>query len=390
MPGVLAGPIHNRYVYYRAEGGGLVWGEAPNSEGAYFCTTSKKFDLEDDAPCEGAVKRFQKINGGTEIYATYVHRFREGRNNPMAAAVECQRTMSEGLDKFTECWMRKVATVKQRQIIDCFRKNESDAVAVLCSTKGHLGREEERLARCTEEYTKTRSPASFSNCLLDGHLGQSSRDIIRCAIDNPDSMTDIGLCASLGRLSPQQRRLANCITSNTEDYRAAGRCLLALRMSPQQAKIASCVMDNRGSYAQMGVCAFGDDLRLTPEQQAFLECAISSGGQPVSYAGCVGTRLTVNELQKCVNEGVGGPKGCFGKNNTVRQFYENQWKDVTRGPGPNNDIVGRDGALLKAARETEKHLNRVAKEAEKSIGKLIDDPGNAAESFIEQLGCGFC
>jgi hypothetical protein len=62
------------------------------------------------------------------------------------------------------------------------------------------------------------------------------------------------------------------------------------------------------------------------------------------FAGCVGTQLTLNELQKCMDEGIGG-SGCFGDNNDAVKFVNNAWKDVTEGPGPNNDLLGRDGFL---------------------------------------------
>lgn len=97
----------------------------------------------------------------------------------------------------------------------------------------------------------------------------------------------------------------------------------------------------------MGVCAAGNS--LTPEQQAFLECAIQTGGQPYAYAGCVGTRLTLNEIDKCFSQGIGGD-GCFGDNNTIVNFHKNAWKDVTEGPGPSNDLVGEDGALVRTMR----------------------------------------
>jgi hypothetical protein len=90
----------------------------------------------------------------------------------------------------------------------------------------------------------------------------------------------------------------------------------------------------------MGVCAAGNN--LTPEQQVFVSCAISTGGQPYAFAGCVGTQLTLNELNKCLERGIGG-NGCFGPNNTAVKFVSNAWKDVTQGPGPNNDLLGRDG-----------------------------------------------
>ncbi len=150
----------------------------------------------------------------------------------------------------------------------------------------------------------------------------------------------MGLCAAGTQMTPEQRRLYDCIAQNFNNYQAAGLCVAGTGLSQDQRRIANCVMQNRGSYVQMGVCAAGGN--LTPEQQVFVQCAASSGGQPYAFAGCVGTQLTLNELQKCLDQGIGG-SGCFGDNNTAVRFVKNAWKDVTEGPGPSNDLLGRDG-----------------------------------------------
>ena len=48
----------------------------------------------------------------------------------------------------------------------------------------------------------------------------------------------------------------------------------------------------------MDVFAVGNN--LTSGQQVFVSCAVSTGGQPYAFAGCVGTQLTLNELDKCI------------------------------------------------------------------------------------------
>src|SRR4029077_1054844 len=98
--------------------------------------------------------------------------------------------------------------------------------------------------------------------------------------------------------------------------------------SPEQQRIANCVLQNKGSYVQMGVCAAGNN--LTAEQQVFVSCALTTGGQPYAFAGCVGTQLTLNEIDKCFSRGIGGD-GCFGTNNTAVKFVSNAFKDVTQG-----------------------------------------------------------
>jgi hypothetical protein len=150
----------------------------------------------------------------------------------------------------------------------------------------------------------------------------------------------MGTCALGQQLSPDERRIINCVTRNRGSYVNIGICAAGTQISPEQQRIANCVMNNRGSYLQMGVCAAGP--QLTPEQQVFATCAIQAGAHPYAFAGCVGTQLTANELQKCIDEGIGG-SGCFGDNNFVVNFYRNYWNDVTQGAGRGNELFGADG-----------------------------------------------
>lgn len=78
------------------------------------------------------------------------------------------------------------------------------------------------------------------------------------------------------------------------------------------------------------------------------------GGNPVCIAGAWGTV----EVQRC-SAGVGVQGGCFGPNGEIMKvvnrfvpqhlqpnvILNNAWKDVTEGPGDNNDIVGKNGWL---------------------------------------------
>jgi hypothetical protein len=99
-----------------------------------------------------------------------------------------------------------------------------------------------------------------------------------------------------------------------------------------------------------------------------VQCAISSGGQPYAFAGCVGTQLTVNELDKCMTQGIGG-RGCFGDNNTLIKYYKNQWKDVTKGPGPSNDLVGRDGFVMRSIENARRDITEGPGERNDLVGR---------------------
>jgi hypothetical protein len=99
-------------------------------------------------------------------------------------------------------------------------------------------------------------------------------------------------------------------------------------------------------FAQGGIPGrLAGALGANPEIQIASECA--AAGSPMAVAACTSSRLTTRELQKCGN-GIGTPDGCFGPNNTLRRHLENAVGDVVNGPGPSNDLVGREGFTCKS------------------------------------------
>ena len=92
------------------------------------------------------------------------------------------------------------------------------------------------------------------------------------------------------------------------------------------------------------------------------ECAVSLGGEPISFVGCTAGRLTVRELTKCYSGKIG--KDCFGPNNTLVKGVTNASKDLTEGPGENAEVV-------KAMRE---------------IGKLAGGPNSVINNPKQLLG----
>jgi hypothetical protein len=84
--------------------------------------------------------------------------------------------------------------------------------------------------------------------------------------------------------------------------------------------------------------------RPNPELQMAAQCATT--GDPYSAAACTASRLTQAELDKCRN-GIGNSGGCFGPGNTLRQAAETVARDVTHGPGQNNDLFGSNGFVAR-------------------------------------------
>jgi uncharacterized membrane protein len=335
----IAGLLNNRYVYYYARANGLTWEGGQNSR--FLCAnhdTKFYYNLTGSPPCDGY--DFRQIDAGSN--QEFTQNLSESTTDPKTAALNCGAALNDGSDDFVKCWTREIATERQREILDCARTMDTPASIAICASKGSLDGDARRIADCAQTYAENKQSAGFVGCIADGTLDDTSAKIVNCAIENKGNYTAMTSCAIGSQLTPEQRRMYDCIAQNYNNYSAAGICLAGNSLSPEQQRLANCVMQNTGSYVQMGVCAAGPN--LTSEQQVFVQCAISTGGQPYAFAGCVGTQLTINELQKCVEQGVGGD-GCFGKNNEAVKRVSDAWKDVTNGPGPSNDLLGRDGFL---------------------------------------------
>jgi hypothetical protein len=72
----------------------------------------------------------------------------------------------------------------------------------------------------------------------------------------------------------------------------------------------------------------------------------------------------------------------FGPENEIVKFARNAWNDITKGPGPNNELR----KLVEGASEAADHAG---KEAEKSANKLVTKPVDAVTDFGTQIGKGF-
>jgi uncharacterized membrane protein len=339
----LLGVLTNTKYYYYAESteSNLSWGGDGQADAGYFCTTQQAFYLDStnatsSTACEG--HNFNRLFVGDAEQFTLT--LSETQADPAAAAANCAAEASDGLDSFSKCWIRNVATDRQRRMLDCIDNTKSKASLAICLNRDNMDSKSYAIATCAEQYTNDQRGDNFLKCAAGETLSEDQARIFQCAVDNRGEYASMGACAIAGSLSPEQQRVFGCVADNMNDYVKAGVCAASTQLTPEQSRIASCVMNNTSSYMQMGVCSVGSN--LTPEQQVFASCAISTGGQPYAFAGCVGTQLTMNELQKCVSEGIGG-QGCFGDNNSAVKFVSNAWKDVTEGPGPSNDLLGQDG-----------------------------------------------
>lgn len=366
------GVLSNRIVYYYAEYESLVWSGGDRS--AFFCADHQNryhYALREDPPdCEGY--DFKRIDTGGE--QQYTIRLSEGTVDPQTAAANCADRLSDR-DDFVKCWTREVATYKQRKILDCIQNTDTNASMAVCAAANSLDGDAAPIADCTAKLADDHSPAAFGRCALKGQFNAQQAALVDCAIDNEGRWSALADCAVGSVATPQEREIYRCIADNLNDYKAGGLCLIESRIPKDQRRIVGCVLQNQQSYVAMGICAAG--VSMTPEQQVFVQCASTTGGEPMSFAGCVGTALTVNELQKCLDEGIGG-SGCFGDNNTAVRLVQNAWKDVTDGPGPSNDLLGRDGFVIKSL----ENIGSDIESGPRSSNDLVGKDGFVCQTFL--------
>jgi uncharacterized membrane protein len=370
----LLGVLKNQRYYYFAEsiGGNLEWSGKGESNAGFFCTVQNRFFFRNDNNnCKGS--NFKNLWVGDAHQYTVT--LNESQTDPAAAALNCRG--SANIDSFSKCWMRQVATDRQRRMLDCVQHTRSKASLALCVSKDSLSSDAYKVATCANTYSQNRRGDQFLECIASDSLSDDQAKAFQCAVNHKGDNQAIFACMATSQLSPEQRRVIGCVANNT-GYIDAGLCAAGDNIKPEHRRIAGCVMSNKGNYMQMGVCAVGSN--LTPEQQVFAQCAVSTGGQPYAFAGCVGGQLTMNELQKCMTDGIGGG-GCFGNNNTAVKFVRNAFKDVTEGPGPSNDLLGRDGFIGRK-------LNDVASDIQHGPGENNDIVGK--KGFVCRTLFGGC
>jgi len=219
----------------------------------------------------------------------------------------------------------------------------------------HMGDDRtQALLKCIEDkHEEAGEPAHSGNvakafCMMgvtgDANTKKAAAVAQRCYERYGDDWHSYPLCTAQGMTGGETQRVIGCVQDQMDATKTGGDF----------------------SYVGVAVCYGGSLLNLNREDQIAIECGIASGGVPPTWAACAGGRLTVIELDRCWQDGVGGDNGCFGPNNffvkTLKQFgidaegvlgaanaavtfYRNAVSDLTNGPGAGNDIYKvRDAA----------------------------------------------
>jgi hypothetical protein len=242
-------------------------------------------------------------------------------SSPQAIALACARARGANVSGFVECTGAQVILPQREQaVLDC---------AVSSRTQGDF-------ARCAASKVGIK-------------LNNDQRIIANCAMKSEGDQDDFMSCASSiigNHLTPEQRQVLNCAenaNSSSDFASCAARKIIGSRLTKEQAVAVECAADSGADFQQFATCAgtkyLNMNLNLNAEQQIAVQCVVSTGGQPYAAAGCMITRWTGRELQKCFEHGFGGSDGCFGDNNDL--VGRNGWVARTFGQiagGPNSVV----------------------------------------------------
>ncbi|KIX20188.1 hypothetical protein SY27_13650 [Flavobacterium sp. 316] len=232
----------------------------------------------------------------------------------------------------------------------------------------------------------------FTMCMIQNMAGKKELDILNC-IRNSKTPEERALCLfeKLGGQKEKEiaQKIYDCYAAYGNDWSRYPLCMSIGISDPEISKILACMeqQSKSGDVTFMGtaLCYGLQNFDLNAETQIIIECALASGGEPYTFAGCAGGQLLTRELDKCFTYGIGGERGCFGKNNDIikglkaigdalnikfgpnndiTKLWNNTVNDITTGPGYNHEAV-------KTIRNISNEIGRTSDNLGKTIEKAL-------------------
>lgn len=185
----------------------------------------------------------------------------------------------------------------------------------------------------------------FGQCLLQHMATPQERALLECATTSDRAAIAFCMVGQLGgqREQAAAAALQHCYSQYGSDYSRYPLCMALGNVPGEAGKLLACVeqQSRTGNVTVMGtaVCYGAGSIRMNPETQIIVSCAVATGGEPYSFASCAGGQLTARELDKCLTSGVGGDSGCFGRNNDIVRALNGTGQWLAGQFGPNNDLV---------------------------------------------------
>lgn len=267
-------------------------------------------------------------------------------------AVQCAISAKGNAESFTDCMGLAIPAIQlspeQRAIVQCGASTNSAESFASCAAPSFMGQSEQAALRCAVE---SKDAATFVSCAADQlpiKVSEDQRIVAKCAMQSKGDTNGFFTCAGSAfagkNLSSDQKAVLQCASNSGGDTSAFANCaagdLLTKNLSREQQIAVRCAAESGGDPTATAVCAGTNlmALNLNPEQQIAVQCVAATGGEPYSAAGCMASRLTMRELTKCFNDGIGG-SGCFGDSNDL--VGRNGWVGRTFGQitGGSNSVI---------------------------------------------------
>lgn len=244
-------------------------------------------------------------------------------------------------------------------------------------------------------YNSTSGQDAFADCMLDEMLGEKEQNVYECAQENGE-VVDIALCSIRANGGANEQvivaNIMECRQSHGDDWSQYPICMMEQEMSEDQARLVGCLKDQAegGEVTLTGTAVCYGGASLNPELQIAMECAVTTGGNPMAFAGCAGGQLTQRELTKCFTQGVGG-NGCFGPNNEIVKALRAVGVDVTDMFGPTNDVVVAWNNAVNDLQNGPGENNEAVKAITTISNDLVNGPGrnNDIVQGIDKVFPGF-
>lgn len=185
----------------------------------------------------------------------------------------------------------------------------------------------------------------FGACLLQEMATPQERALLQCAQLGDKAAIAFCMTGQLGGANERAAAAAlqNCYSQYGTDYSRYPLCMASGNVPGEAGKLLACVeqQGRTGDVTMVGtaICYGAGNLQMNPETQIIVSCAVATGGEPYSFAGCAGGQLTARELDKCFTNGIGGDSGCFGPNNDIVLALGGTGQWLAGQFGPNNDLV---------------------------------------------------
>lgn len=301
----------------------------------------------------------------------------------------CAQSKS-GKTELIQCAGSGILGVAEQRFADCANASGGNKEKLAsCVAQSVLGKNEQAALSCAESGTSDSIVACIGNYLLGSNqLGTTEGEYLKCALSSNGDRGKLAGCLGSKSLGKREQQILGCATSGGSDKEILA-CVGKQYLGENEQRYLECATQNNFDVAATAVCGISGSLGLNPEAQIAVQCAATSGGEPMTFAGCTAGQLGKRELEKCWEHGIATDDGCFGPNNTIRQYYNsidgqmqtilgansevykayhfmhnnvfapgpnhavvhfinNGINDIRNGPGPNNEFVKAGNALNEA------------------------------------------